>query len=147
MTRTGQAGDDEGLTLPQLIKWAEMVARAETERAMRDLPLSGSQLFVLVLLEQRGEGTSAELARMMRITPQAMTTLIGPLRERGYLARRTDEAHARRLLLRLTPKGVAVIKEARQLTPVIEGNLLEGFTTAERRLLKRLLARIARRFE
>jgi DNA-binding MarR family transcriptional regulator len=139
---------DEGeLTLPHLVKWAEMVVRAETERAMRAMEVSGAQLFVLVLLEDRQEATSAELARMMRITPQAMTTLVGPLRERGYIARRTDSSHARRLLLRLTEKGTGAIEQARRLTPAIEDGLLEGFTAAERTTLKRLLARIARRFE
>lgn len=140
------SGEDD-LTLPHLVKWAEMVVRAETERAMRGMAVSGSQLFVLVLLEDRGETTAAELARMMRLTPQAMTTLVGPLRDKGYIDRRTDQAHARRLLLRLTAKGARAIDEARRLTPAIEDALLDGFTRSERATLKRLLAQIARRFE
>lgn len=134
------------LTLPHLVKWVEMVTRAEAEEAMRGMPVSGGQLFALVLLHERGEATSAELARMMRVTPQAMTTLLGPLRERGYIERRVDSDHARRLLLNLTPAGAAVIAEARSLAPVIEKNLLADFTSDEKRTLKHLLGRIARRF-
>ncbi|MFC4257288.1 MarR family transcriptional regulator [Altererythrobacter xixiisoli] len=139
--------DGTALTLPHLVKWVEMAVRARTERALRDLPVSGTQLFVLVLLRERGEATSADLARMMHITPQAMTTLIGPLRDGGYIDRRVDTTHARRLLLRLTPDGAAMIRQARSLTPAIEDDLLDGFTDEERVVLKKLLGRIARRFE
>lgn len=140
------ASDDDRLSFPQLMKWAEMVTRAETEQAMDDMPVSSAQLFVLALLEERGEATSAQLARMMRLTPQALTTLLKPLRDDGLIARRKDEAHARRLLLRLTDKGMAVMQQARDLSPVVEENLLRDFTASERATLKRLLARVARRF-
>jgi DNA-binding MarR family transcriptional regulator len=140
-------GDGEELTLPHLVKWVEMVTRAETEQAMRAMPVSGSQLFVLVLLDSRGEATSADLARMMRITPQALTTLLRPLREAGYIARRTDEEHARRLLLRLTDRGRKILAQARALSPAIEDSLLSDFSADERKALKTLLARIARRFD
>lgn len=135
------------MTLPHLVKWVEMAVRARTERALRDMPVSGSQLLVLVLLWERGEATSADVARMMRITPQAMTTLLGPLREQGYIERRVDSGHARRLLLSLTPRGAELIGQARALTPAIEDDLLAGFTDEERHMLKRLLGRIARRFD
>lgn len=147
MARGKGIKDGTELTLPHLVKWVEMAVRARTERAMRGMPVSGSQLLVLVLLWERGEATSADLARMMRVTPQAMTTLLGPLRERGYIERRVDSAHARRLLLSLTPAGAAMIEEARGLTPAIEDDLLTGFTDDERQTLKRLLGRIARRLE
>lgn len=141
------ASDGGRLSFPQLVKWVEMVTRAETEQAMRGMPVSSSQLFVLVLLQDRGEATSAQLARMMRITPQALTTLLKPLRDDGLIARRIDEAHARRLLLRLTDKGANILEQARNLSPVVEDKLLPDFTPAERATLKRLLARVARRFD
>lgn len=147
MAGTDESAGGEELTLPHLVKWAEMAVRAQTERAMRGMPVSGSQLLVLVLLQERGEATSAELARMLRITPQAMTTVLGPLRAAGYLDRRSDSAHGRRLLLRLTPKGAAIIEQARRLTPAIEDEVLAGFTPAERQTLKHLLGRVARRFD
>jgi DNA-binding MarR family transcriptional regulator len=145
MARGKANSDGSDMTLPHLVKWVEMVVRARTEREMRGMPVSGSQLLVLVLLWERCEATSAELARMMRVTPQAMTTLLGPLREQGYLERRVDTTHARRLLLSLTPKGAGIIGDARALGPAIEADLLEGFTDDERQTLKRLLGRIARR--
>ena len=138
---------DDTLTFPHLIKWAEMVTRAQAERAMGGLPVSSSQMFVLVLLHERGEATSAELSRMMRITPQALTMLIKPLLAQDFVHRRPDASHARRLQLRLAPKGNLLIESARSLSPGIEDDLLRDFTPDERSTLKQLLSRIARRFE
>ncbi len=138
---------DETLTFPHLMKWAEMVTRAQAERAMGCLPVSSSQMFVLVLLHERCEATSAELSRMMRITPQALTMLVKPLLSEGFLSRKPDASHARRLQLRLTDKGVALIESARVLSPGIEDDLLQDFSAVERTTLKQLLSRIARRFE
>lgn len=146
MAGTDDSGGGE-LTLPHLVKWAEMAVRAQTERAMRGLSVSGSQLLVLVLLRERGEATSAELARMLHVTPQAMTTLLKPLREGGYLDRRADCEHARRLPLRLTHEGLAIIEKARELSPAIEDEVLAGFSADEKLTLKHLLGRVARRFD
>ncbi len=54
---------------------------------------------------------------------------------------------AGRLLLSLTGKADALILRARELTPGVEDEFLEGFTWDERVLLKRMLARIAERFD
>jgi DNA-binding MarR family transcriptional regulator len=147
----GDGGDRNGegqeLTLPHLVKWVEMAVRARTERAMRGMPVSGSQLLALVLVEERGEATAAEVARMMRITPQAMTTLVKPLLAQAYLDRRSDEAHGRRLLLRLTPQGRTILQEARRVAPAIEAEVLGDFTEAEKTTLKRLLSRIAKQLD
>jgi DNA-binding MarR family transcriptional regulator len=147
MTDAKDDGTSPELTLPHLIKWVEMAVRAHAERALRGMAVSGSQLFALVLLRERGEATSAELARMMRLTPQAMTTLLRSLRDEGYIERRTDSAHGRRLLMQLTPKGCRILAQVHELTPSIEDDVLDGFTVDERITLKRLLARIARRFD
>lgn len=144
MARDKQDRTGEEMGFPHLIKWAEMAVRARVERAMRDLPISSSQLFALVLLDERGEATAADLARLMHLTPQALTTLLKPLRDQELIAREVDEAHRRRLNMRLTEAGRAVIARARSLAPDIEGAMLAGFSAKERDTLLRLLARVAR---
>lgn len=134
------------LTFPHLIKWVEMATRARVDRAMRDSPVSSSQLFALALLNGRGEATSAELARLMHLTPQAMTTLLRPLRDAGLIERHADADHGRRLQLRLGGKGRALLREVHDRCAALEDDLLEGFDPAERATLKALLARIALRF-
>lgn len=138
------AKGNERMGFPHLIKWAEMAVRARVERAMRDQSISSSQLFALVLLDERGEATGAELARLMHLTPQALTTLLRPLRDQGLIEREVDEAHKRRLNMRLTDAGRTTIRQARSLTPEIERAMLTGFSAAERDTLLALLERVAR---
>jgi len=139
-----RAGDGVRMGFPHLVKWVEMAARARVERAMRDQPISSSQLFALVLLDERGEATAAELARLMHLTPQSLTTLLRPLRDHGLIEREPDEAHRKRLTMRLTDKGHAVIGQARALTPMIEEAMLADLSPDERGTLLRLLARVVR---
>lgn len=141
-----QSGEERRLTFPHLVKWVEMAVRARVDRSMRAMSLSSSQLFALVLLDEQGETTSAELARRMHLTPQAMTTLLAPLRDGALIARRSDSAHRRRLQLSLTAAGQTLLAEVRKLTPPIEDELLDGLTAAERETLRRLLERIVERF-
>ena len=146
MAGRNERDEAEEFTFPHLVKWVEMAVRARIERDMRDFPISSSQLFAIVLIEARGEATSAEVARMMRITPQAMTTLLGPLRREGYIVATPDQAHRRRLLLKLTGKGRATLERARKLNPAVEEEFLGDFTAEERALLKQMLAQIAEGF-
>jgi len=141
---TNKTPDWSGLTLPHLIKWAEMTVRARVDAALRAMPISSSQLLALVLLHEQSEATAADLARLMHVTPQSMTTLLGPLRDQGLIERRPDRAHRSRLQLRLTDHGRRVITQARELTPRIEADLLGDASDADRATFRRLLARIAR---
>ncbi|OJY71640.1 MAG: hypothetical protein BGP16_13660 [Sphingobium sp. 66-54] len=144
MANKDTAISGERMGFPHLVKWVEMAVRARVERVLRNQPISSSQLFALVLIDERGEVTAAELARLMHITPQAFTPLLRPLRAQGLIEREPDAAHRRRLTMRLTDAGRTVIAKARALTPEIEGAMLADFTDAERETLLRLLARIVR---
>jgi MarR family transcriptional repressor of mepA len=142
-------GQDWGERTPgfaHLIKWAEMAVRSRVEKAMRPLTLSTGQLLLLVMLEEYKEANPAALARAMHLTPQAMTTLLKPLDDRGLIARRPDEANRRRVLLRLTPAADALLAEVRRVTPAIEEEMLAPLDPAERATLRTLLMRIAKPF-
>jgi DNA-binding MarR family transcriptional regulator len=146
MAAKDDVSGERELTFPHLVKWVEMATRARVERAMGDSPVSSSQLFAIALLNERGQATGAELARLMHLTPQAMTTLLRPLRDQHLIEERIDEAHRRRLQLQLSDAGRKLLLQIRALTPALEDDLLEGFDASERTILKQLLARIARRF-
>lgn len=144
MATDDTTGRGDRMGFPHLVKWVEMAVRARVERAMRDQSISSSQLFALVLLDERGAATAAELARLMHLTPQALTTLLRPLRDQGLIWREPDEAHRRRLTMRLTEAGHAIIRQARTLTPEIEAAILAGLSADERETLLTLLARVVR---
>ncbi|WP_169542543.1 MarR family winged helix-turn-helix transcriptional regulator [Sphingomonas baiyangensis] len=128
---------------PHLVKWVEMAVRARVDRAIRPHPVSTVQLLLLVMLEELGEATSAQLARTMQLTPQAMTTLLKPLAERGLIARTPDPTHRRRVLLRLANEGRALLADIRRSTTEVEESLLAALSPAERVQLHALLMRVA----
>lgn len=132
-----------GMGFPHLVKWVEMSVRAHVERAMRGQPISSSQLFAMVLLDEHGEATAAELARLMHLTPQSLTTLLKPLRDQELIEREPDKEHRKRLTMRVTDKGQTMIEQARAFTPAIEESMLGALTEEERAQLTHLLTKIA----
>ena len=101
-------------------------------------------MLYVVLLED--EPSKAEMRPKHQAEHAAyVSTLLGPLRQQDLIARRRDDAHGRRQLLRLTDKAGAVLAQARAQTPAIEEELLGSFTAAERQTLRTLLARIVGR--
>jgi DNA-binding MarR family transcriptional regulator len=67
--------------------------------------LTLSELSVLSRLDLCGPLGAGELADQERISPQAMSTIVGVLAEAGVVARGTDAADARRLRLSATAAG------------------------------------------
>ena len=73
-----------------LLKWADMAVRSRLEAAVRPWRLSMGQMLLLSTIERKQAASPADLARALHLTPQAMTTLLRPLEERGVITRRTD---------------------------------------------------------
>ncbi|MFI6047434.1 MarR family winged helix-turn-helix transcriptional regulator [Nocardia sp. NPDC051321] len=89
-------------------------------------------------LDREGPATSAELARKEQITPQAMGATLSALQARGLIARNSDPADRRRVVLAVTPAGSRVLTEKRSArAELMAGVLAEEFTPAQ---LKQLAA-------
>jgi DNA-binding MarR family transcriptional regulator len=68
-----------------------------------------SELSVLSRLDRYGTMPAGALAEQERISPQAMTIIIGALEERGLVTRESDTADARRVNLSATAAGRALL--------------------------------------
>ena len=71
-----------------LLKRAERAAGAALYDALRDLGITPSQYGVMQALVRLEKASSAELARAVFVTPQAMTGLIAGLERQGYIRRK-----------------------------------------------------------
>lgn len=58
-----------------------------------------------------GAENASELGRAMSVTKQAAARTIAVLEERGYVAREPDEADRRKMRLRVTERGTALLRE------------------------------------
>jgi DNA-binding MarR family transcriptional regulator len=136
----------EGRAVPTalLIKWADMVARSQLEAALRAWRLSSGQLMLLSTLERTGSASAADLARALHLTPQAMTTQLKPLEERGLIAREVDSDNRRRLSLALSTDGQALLAEVRETTDAVDIEISSALTPAELRQFRTLLGKISR---
>jgi DNA-binding MarR family transcriptional regulator len=98
--------------------------------------LSSPQLTALSRIDRLGSLTTAELARREQISPQAMGTTIASLESLGLVVRRGDAADGRRLILSVTPEGLAAIRSGRNaMVDRIAAVLEESFADEETEIL------------
>jgi DNA-binding MarR family transcriptional regulator len=121
-----------------------MVARSQLEAALRSWRLSSGQLMLLSTLDRTGSASAADLARALHLTPQAMTTQLKPLEERGLIAREVDSDNRRRLSLALSPAGRALLVEVRETTDAVDIEISSIFTPSELKQFRALLGKISR---
>lgn len=126
-----------------LVKGAEMAARSRLESAMRPWRLSLGQMMLIGTIERLGKASAVELARELHLTPQAMTTLLRPLEDRGVISRKVDPANRRRLSLSLSEQGLALFLDVRRAAERVDRELTSPLTIDELDQFRRLLAKIA----
>jgi DNA-binding MarR family transcriptional regulator len=111
-------------------------------RRLRQSPvvseLSLPETGALVRLDRSGPRTSAELARVERISPQSMGVTLGGLEARGLVARSADPQDGRRVILALTEAGRDLLRDKRDArVQQLAQALASEFSSAE---LEQLLA-------
>lgn len=126
-----------------LLKWADMAVRSRLEAAVRPWRLSMGQMLLLATIERLGSASAAELARALHLTPQAMTTLLRPIEDRGIIARRPDPDHGRRLLLSLSDQGETLLADIRHTTDAVDREVTAALSPAELEQFRLLLGKIA----
>lgn len=85
----------------------------------------------MAMLRRHGPLSSAELARKVFVTPQAMGQIIASAERRGLIQRRPDPHHGRRLLAELTPVGHALITESLDALSEVEQHFLTPLSPRE----------------
>jgi len=107
------------------LKHAQSASRAALEGEFSRIGITIPQFLALAEIDQNANISSAELARQSYVSPQAMMTIVARLEASGSITR-TPAAHGgRSLTMRLTPKGAALLKEARAHAYAIERYVLD----------------------
>ena len=88
---------------------------------------------VLLHFEGAGPLTVTEAARHMRRSQSTMSAILDRLQRRGLIERLADRRDRRRMLVWLTPAGIAVLAEERRVLDAgLLARALGAMTTAER---------------
>ena len=73
--------------------------------------ITEQQWRVIRILAERGMVDASEMADRAFILAPSLTRIIRSLEERGIIAKAKDENDGRRVLLKITPAGLAIIEE------------------------------------
>lgn len=125
------------------ITLGRIVRRLRQAHAAGEVTLS--ELSVLGRLDRHGTQTARQLAEQERVTPQAMSTILGELEERNLIARTADSEDGRRLRLTATAAGRQLLAGRRSetasrvaealdsaLTPAEQQQLIEALPLLDR---------------
>ena len=76
-----------------------------------------------------------DLARMLHVSPPAVTNSLKTLEKNGYIDREPERDDARRNRIQLTEKGRAAVKECEAAFLAVSERMLAGFSREEQELL------------
>jgi DNA-binding MarR family transcriptional regulator len=113
-----------------LVKSVERTLRMHLDEALAPCRVSTPEYTALSVLREREGLSSAQLARRVCITPQAMNQVVIGLERRGLIKRR-GEAQGRKMSTSLTTKGAELLALCDRATLPIEERLLSGLSRAE----------------
>jgi DNA-binding MarR family transcriptional regulator len=119
---------------------AEHAMRLAIDERLRDLQISLPQFGTLTWLSQEPGLSTADLARMNRVSPQNMGMAVTRLLSLGYIER-TPPRRGRVAELRLSEKGAEVLAAAVQQVALVQEQMLSGLSDAERAALPNILTR------
>jgi DNA-binding MarR family transcriptional regulator len=108
----------------------------------RTVGLSIPEWRVVAMLGRDGELAASTLADAALLDPGQNSRVTARLVERGILAQRSDPADGRRVLLRLTPRGLALFNRTIGFAVDRQAALLGALTPAEVAALDRILDKL-----
>src|SRR4051812_1056312 len=112
MTRTPAATDASVTQILDALRRMTHQLRQADRQAEQRLGISGAQLFTLEQLGREPAQSINELAELTRTHQSSVSVVVRRLVERGFASRRQAEDDARRVELRITPAGQALLRRS-----------------------------------
>lgn len=137
LTHEPLTGKDTRLVAQSILDAAPVVMHFIRSRVKRRPPggamTSVSQIRVLAFIKKHPGCTLSAISEFLGIARPTASTMVGRLVRDGLIARGTDRANKRNLLLNLTPLGEVRIDESRQATVSDLASVLadRGLSTAQ----------------
>jgi len=115
---------------------------ARLESCLQAEGVTAGQYTVLSLLDGLEPTSSAELARRLGITAQSMGQFVQALEQKGLLERCVSPNHGRRIDIRRTPAGRAVLARCYALVDAAERDFFQPLTRAELAAFRDMVRRL-----
>jgi DNA-binding MarR family transcriptional regulator len=130
--------------LGYLFRIAYQNFRRRLESSLAGHELTVPEYSALSAFDARPQLSSAELARLLDVTPQTMNTLVHGLLGRSLLSRERRPSQGKTLLLRLSPRGRRLLDTATETVRGVEAASLNERGAREQRAIKAWLSDLAR---
>ena len=116
-----------------LLAVVSRINRLANQRVRMPVPFAQARL--LSTIEDKGEARISDLAALDHCSQPTMTTQVRRLEDAGMVTRTTDPNDARAVLIRITPDGVAALRQARADRGAAIDPHLDRLTDADRACL------------
>lgn len=128
-----------------LLSVVARINRLANQRVRMPIPFAQARL--LSTIEDQGEARISDLAALDHCSQPTMTTQVRRLEDAGMVARTPDPLDARAVLIRITPDGVAALRQARLDRGAAVDPYLERLSDDERECLTEALVVLRRLIE
>ena len=115
---------------------------ARNEKALRDIGLSMVLWRALLIIDRMQSCTMNDLARVSAVERTTLTRTIDQLVAEGLAVRTTPPEDRRKVLLTLTPRGVALLDDGKRLIYAGQYEAVKGVDPARLREAARVLQQI-----
>jgi DNA-binding MarR family transcriptional regulator len=134
------SSEDAALPRPTyLVKQLQEALRLRLVEITRRFDLTTGQYTALSVLAKYPGISSAQLARLTFVSPQAANEMVAALEVKRLLRRSVDRNNRRRLEVQLTPTGKATLAKCDELVDDLEAELFDGVAAGERARFHRML--------
>jgi DNA-binding MarR family transcriptional regulator len=137
-------GTIEDAPLGYLLHQAMSTLRPEVAAALTPLCLSLPEFVCMRMVSMNPGASSAELARLGNVSPQAMNTVLHKLESAQMVSRPASVASGRALPASLTADGRTLLKRAESAVREADARVLAKLSASEQREFKRMLAALSR---
>ena len=137
-------GSTEDAPLGYLLHQAMSTLRPEVAAALTPLCLSLPEFVCMRMVSMNPGASSAELARLGNVSPQAMNTVLHKLESARMVSRPASVASGRALPASLTSEGRTLLRHAESAVREADARVLAKLSASEQRDFKRMLAVLSR---
>lgn len=114
------------------------------DRALAPLGLTTYQGNMLLNCMRQEGNTPAELAALNGLYVSTITRMVDRLEKKGLLTRTRSDQDRRQVILRITPKGRAIVRKAIPVARRVAFDAWRGVTEQERNALRSMVDKILR---
>jgi len=122
-----------------LVKQLQEALRLRLVEITDQFGLTTGQYTALSVLAKYPGISSAQLARLTFVSPQAANEMVATLERKRLLKRSVDKTNRRRLEVQLTRSGISTLAKCDELVDGLEAEVFEGVSARDRAQFHRML--------